>query len=431
MRKVIIPILFCLIPALAGAQQSSGTYRFTLEQCLDYALKYNYDYQSMKLSEEAKEDSYQQSKQERLPSVSASLSESLNSSKQNSSSWNGNYGVSASMPLYQGGTVTNTIEQTKLQKEQSAYQTSQYENQLTIQILQAFLTVLGNEELLKSQESLVKASEEQMKQGRVRFEAGQILESDYLLLNAQYASDKNNIVDTQIARDNSLLTLKSLLSIDPLQALEIVYPDTSAIGKMAMLPSQDYVIQRAMQLPDIKISDYNIDLAKLNVKMSKSGYYPSLNLNGSIGTGHADNYDNFGTQLSDRLSEQVGLSLNIPIYDRGRTRSKSAQSRIALKQAENDRKQTELNIRQTAVQEYQNVISAYNKYQATDIKQDAYEKTFEVYRAQFNAGSITAVDLLQQQNNYISALNDYIQAKYGFMLKRKVLDVYMGERVKM
>ena len=49
----------------------------------------------------------------------------------------------------------------------------------------------------------------------------------------------------------------------------------------------------------------------------------------------------------------------------------------------------------------------------------------------FSAGSITAVELLQQQNNYISAMNDYIQSKYTFMLQRKVLDVYMGEEITM
>ncbi|MDR1678676.1 MAG: TolC family protein [Prevotellaceae bacterium] len=430
MRKIFLSMLFVSLAVLAAGQQAP--YQFTLEQCLDYAFRYNYDYQSMKLSEEAKQDLYQQSKQERLPNLNASLSESLSSSKQNSSSWNGSYGLNASMPLYQGGSITNTIEQNKLEKEQAFYQTLQYENDLTLQILQAFLSVLGNEELLKYQSVMLKASEEQMNQGKIRFQAGQILESDYLLLNAQYASDKNNIIDTQIARDNSLLSLKSLLSMDPLQELDIIYPDTSAIAEMALLPTQDYALERAMQtMPSLKISNYNIDIAKTSLKISKSGYYPTLSLSGSIGTGHRENFDNYGTQLSDGLNEQVGLSLSMPIYDKGRNRSKVMQSKIALQQAENDRKQTELTARQTVVQEYQNVVSSYNKYEVSNGRQDAYFKSFEAYRVQFEAGAITAVDLLQQQNNYISALNDFIQSKYGFILQRKMLDIYMGEKIKM
>jgi outer membrane protein len=291
---------------------------------------------------------------------------------------------------------------------------------------------LGNEELLKYQEAVVKASEAQLEQGKAQFDAGQILESDYFLLEAQYATDKNNITDTQIARDNSLLTLKSLLSMNPLETLEIVYPSTDALENMAIIPNKNYVVEEAMNnLPELKISRYDIDIAEVGIKLSKAGYLPTLSLGASIGTGHNNDFSDFGSQLSNGLNEQIGLTLSIPIYDNSRTKAKVAQSKIQLQQAELQKKQTDLDIMQTVIQEYQNVISSYNKYQTTDVRQNAYLKTYQAYTAQFNAGAITAVDLLQQQNNYISALNDFIQSKYSFMLNRKILDVYMGKEIKM
>lgn len=432
MKKFVLGFMVLLWAGTAIAQNSvSADYHFTLEDCLNYAFGNNYNLQSMKLTEEAKEEAYNQSKMERLPSLNASLGENLNHSKDADASFVGSYGLNASMTLYQGGNISNTIKQNKLQKEQSFYQTSQYQNNLTIQILQAFLTVLGNEELLKYQEAVIKASEEQLKQGKEQFRYGKILESDYLLLEAQYANDKYNVLNTQISRDNNLLTLKSLLSMPATDNLQIISPDTTAIQLMGILPSVSEVLDQTNQtLPDLKISQYNIDIAKISLKMSKANYFPTLSLHGSVGSGHTD-YSDFGTQLSNRLNQQIGLSLSIPIYDNSRTKSKVTQSRIALQQAELDRKQTELDVRQTVVTDYQSVVSAYDKYQTTSIRQNAYSKTFEVYRAQFNAGSITAVDLLQQQNNYISALNDYIQSKYEFILRRKILDVYMGVQIVM
>ncbi len=433
MKKIVLGFIICFTAGVIQAQEPApAVHRFTLEQCLDYALGNNYNRLSMKLTEEAKEDSYDQSKKERLPNLNASLGETLSSSKSNSSSWNGNYGVSAGVTLYQGGNISNTIEQNKLVMEQSKHQTSQYENELTVQVLQSFLSVLGNEELLKFQHAVLTASEEQLKQGKEQLRVKKILESDYLMLEAQYASDQNNIVDTEISRDNSLLTLKSLLSMDPEENLQIIYPDTTALQSMALLPQRDYAMEQAMTtMPDLKISQYNVDIAQVGIKLSKSGYLPTISLNGSVGTGHNYDYSAFGTQLSNNLNEQIGLSISIPIFDKGRTKSKVTQSKIALQQAEYDQKQTELNVRQTLMQEYQDVVSALSKFKASDVKQNAYLKTFEVYRHQFNAGAITAVDLLQQQNNYISALNEYIQSKYGFMLKRKILDVYMGEKISM
>ncbi len=439
MKRYLLWIAAVLFPVMVMAQGTPASYQFTLEECLRYALDKNYNRQSLKLTEESRDVAYQQSKDERLPSVSASLSENYTNSKKNTTSTgattggstvNGNYGVNASMPVYQGGAINNTIEQSKLQMEQSTYQTSQFENELTIQILQAFLSTLGNEELLKYQRSVVEASKEQLAQGKEQFRVGNILESDYLLLEAQYANDQNNIVDTEIARINNLLTLKSLLSMDPSVDLQILYPDTSALTTMAVLPSQEYVSERTMAyLPDLKTSQYDVDIANTGIKLSKAGYYPTVSLGASLGTGHSD-FSNFGTQLNNQLNEQVGVTVSIPIFNKNRTKTNVTQSKIYLQQAELSRAQTELTVRQTVVQQYQDVVSAYNKFKVTDIRQNAYLKTFDAYRAQFNAGAITAVDLLQQQNNYISALNDYIQGKYGFMLKRKILDVYMGEPVR-
>ena len=438
MKKYVLILTTILLPMMATAQEIPAKYIFTLEECLQYAMDWNYNRQSLKLAEESSQVTYRQAKDERLPALNASLNENFTNSSKNTvngitsggSSIVGSYGVNASLTLYQGGAIKNTIEQSRLQMEQSAFQTSQYENELTIQILQSFLSVLGNEELMKYQSSVMEASREQLFQGKEQFRLGSILESDYLLFEAQYANDQNNIVDTEIARNNNLLTLKSLLSMDPATDLQIVYPDTSAIVGMSLLPKQIDVTERALNyLPEIKISQYNVDIAGVGVKLSKAGYYPTISLGAGLGTGHTD-FSNFGTQLNNRLNEQIGITVSIPIFDRNRTKSNVTKSKISLQQAELSQMQTELNICQTVTQEYQDVVSAYNKYLVTDIRQNASLKSFEAYRVQFNAGAITPVELLQQQNNYISALNDYIQSKYKFMLKRKILDVYMGEAVK-
>jgi outer membrane protein len=365
---------------------------------------------------------------ERLPDLSANVGESLNYSKSNNAAWNGNYGINSSITLYQGGGISENIKKSKLSAEQTRYLTKQYDNELTIQVLQAFLSALGNEELLKYQQAVLKSSEEQVKLGSERFRLGEILESDYLLLQSQFASDKNNIAETIIQRENSLLALKSLLSIEPLQALEIVYPNAESIEWMTLLPNEETVLASALaNLPDLHISRYNVDIAGAAEKIAKSGYYPTVSLAGGIGSGHWDGVSRFGTQLSDRFTAQAGVTVNIPIFDRNRTKSNVTQSRITLKQAELEEKQTELSLQQTILQEYHNVVLSRNSFETSTVKEKAYSASFATYRKQYDAGSITTVELLQQQNNYINALNEYIQDKYSFMLKRKILDVYMGQ----
>lgn len=430
MRKTILSLLAVMFTLPVAAQQEK--LRFTLEDCLDYAMGYGYTRQSKVLDEEAYEVTLDQSKLERLPNLSASGSESLSHTKDSSVSYNGSYSVNAGVTLYQGGAINKTIEQNKLYLEKSQVETAQYDNELTISILECFLTILKNEELMKYQRSVIEASEEQLSQGRAQFAVGAIIESDYLLLESQLASDKNNLFESEANLENNLLSLKSLLSMDISTPLDIIAPDTTVIEGMSDIPSETYVITRTKEtLPDLEILQYAVDIAHSQLKLARANQYPTLSASGSIGTGHSQNFKGYGSQLSDNFNQQAGVSLSIPIFSRGQTRANINRTKIALRQAELSQKQSELDIIRTVVQEWRNVHTALNAYRSASIKENAYRANFSTSRVQFNLGAITTVDLLQQQNNYISALNEYIQSKYSFMLQRKILDVYTGERIKM
>ena len=419
-------ILFLLMfPLAMYAQDNNKTLRFTLEDCLEYAFSNSYERQSMELSNKSQQLSYEQSKEQRLPSVSASLSEGF-SNNSSGSGFSGNVGINAGMPIYQGGQINATIQQEQLYCEQSALEIQRYDDDLSIQILQSFLTILGNQELLNYQKSVLNSSREAMKQGKRKYEVGAILESDYLLLAAQYASDTNNIVDTQMEIESNLINLKVLLSMNPMQELEIVSPDTAIINTLSSFPSLEESVAQSLEYsPNLKISNYNVEIAKQSLRIAKSSYYPTVNLSAGVNTGH-QNYRNIGEQLANQLSEQIGISVNIPIYNRGASKLRVQQSEIALEQQQLSYEQDMLSVRQNIVQEYQNMISSYNKYNVSKQTKDAYLKSFEAYNIQFQYSSITAVELLQQQNSYLNALNNFIQNKYSFILQRKILDVYMG-----
>ena len=421
-------ILFLILAPLVMNAQDTLSLKFTIEECLEYAFSNSYERQSMELSNKSQQLSYKQSKEQRLPSVNASLGESF-SNNASGANFSGNIGINAGMPIYQGGQINATIQQEQLSCEQSEIELQRYDDDLSIQILQSFLTILGNQELLNYQKSVLNSSREAMKQGKRKYEVGAILESDYLLLAAQYASDTNNIVDTQMDIENNMINLKVLLSMDPMQELEIVSPDTAIINSLASFPSLEESVEQSLAYsPNLKISNYNIDIAKQSLRIAKSNYYPTVNLSAGVNTGHY-NYKNIGRQLTTQLSEQIGVSVNIPIYNRGSSKLRVKQSEIALEQTQLSYEQDVLSVRQNIVQEYQNMISSYNKYNVSKQTKDAYLKSFEAYNVQFQYGSITAVELLQQQNSYLNALNNFIQNKYSFILQRKILDVYMGKGI--
>jgi outer membrane protein len=410
--------------------QEGQSYRFSLDDCFRFAVANSYERKSMELTGKSLETTYEQSKQQRLPNLSASVGQNL-SNNENGWSTSGNVGVGSSITIYQGGNINNTIEQNRLNLERNEVQLERYDNQLATQILQSFLTILGNQELLNYQLEVLNTSREQVKQGRVRHKVGSILESDLLLLEAQYYSDSNNVVDTRINIDNNLLDLKVLLSMNPTDELEIITPDTDNLDDLKeTLPSEEEAVSLAMEyMPDLRMSDYDIRLAEKSVDMARGNYFPSISANANVGMGMLSLDDNGNMKWYGTPTESAGISMSIPIYSRGQTKANVKKSRIALEQAQLDYEQSTLSVRQTVVQAYRNVLSAYNAYKVSQVKENAYSKSFNAYNIQYQYGTITTVELLQQQNNYLNALNSYIQNKYSLLMKRKILDVYMGQPI--
>lgn len=410
--------------------QESASYQFTLEDCIRFAFANSYERKSMQLTGKSLEATYQQSKLQRLPNLSASFGQNI-SNNENGWSSSGNVGVGTSVTIYQGGQISNTIEQNRLNLERNEVQMERYDNQTIAQILQSFLTILGNQERLKYLLDVLKTSGEQLRQGQSKYDVGLILESDFLLLEAQYYSDSNNVVDTRINIENNLLDLKVLLSMDPTDQLEIISPDTDNLdGLKASLPSEEEALSLAMDyMPDIRLSDYDIKIAEKSVTMAKGNYLPSVSANANIGMG-VFSFDGTGMkQWCSTPTESAGISVNIPIFNRGATKANVKKSQIALEQAQLDYEQTQLAVRQTVVQAYRDVISAYNAFKVSEVRENAYNKSFDAYNIQYRYGKITTVELLQQQNNYLNALNTYIQNKYSLLMKRKILDIYMGKSI--
>ena len=429
--KILASVFFASLVFSSMAQETSA-YRFSLEDCIRFAFTNSYERRSMELTGKSLETTYEQSKQQRLPNLNASVGQNF-SNNQNGWSTSGNVSVGSQVTIYQGGNINNTIEQNRLNVERNEVQLERYDTQLTTQILQSFLTILGNEELLNYQLEVLNTSREQLKQGRARYQVGAILESDLLLLEAQYYSDSNNVVDTRINIENNLLDLKVLLSMNPTDDLEIVSPDTDNLDNlMESLPKEEEAVSLAMDfMPDLRMSDYDIRLAEKSVDMARGNYFPSISANANVGMGVLSFDGDGNSKWYGKPTESVGVSMSIPIYSRGQTKANVKKSRIALEQAQLDYEQSTLSVRQTVVQAYRNVVSAYNAYKVSQVRENAYSKSFNAYNIQYQYGTITTVELLQQQNTYLNVLNTYIQNKYSLVMKRKILDIYMGKKIEL
>ena len=332
------------------------------------------------------------------------------------------------MTLYQGGAIKNNIEKSRIEANEAVSRTDQYDHNLIIKILQYFLNALSSEELLRFQKVIIETSEEQLRQGEEKYKVGTILESDYLILQAQKANDECNLLNSQINRDNALLNLKLALSMDPNAELTLVYPDTTDMEAMSAMPSVETAIQRTLDThPDIILAKSNIEVQRINEEITRAGRRPTVSASAGLSTGHR-NFDDFGNQLVDRFSQSLGVSMSVPIYDRGKTKTSLKMNEIQTKMSELDLQDAELKLRQTVAVECANVELAYRQYTVNEKRAKAYKAVYDAYNMKFKYGTITSVDLLQQQNNYIKAMAlRKLVATYVKMLNKYMPEDIEGE----
>ena len=434
MHKFVFIVGFILlIFSNIKAQESLEKKNFTLEECLQYAENHNFTLQSANINISSTELNLRQTKENIAPTISATASQSFNfGNYEKSIGWGGNYGINAGMTLFNGLSNANKIKQGQLNVEQSQLSLESSKNNIRVSTIQAFLAIMMNEDLLSYQQQVLIASKEQMDQGQQQLEVGQILESDYKMLQAQYMSDLYNIENTKHNIQSNYLTLKNLLSLDPAMDISISRPDSATIFKNLELPAFQELIDRSTNyLPELKMSENEITSAEYDVKIQKAGFYPTLSANAGISTGYNGSNltspnTGWGTQLWHGLGENIGLSLNIPIYQRSNVRNSVKLAEYRAEQVELENKETVYKVNQELQQSYIDVAKAQNDYIAAEAKKDAYLANYKTYKLRFQYGSVTAVDLIQQQTNFLNQLNQFMQAKYSYVLKRKILDVYMG-----
>ena len=433
MRNIVLASFIVLMFSCLIAQEDIGKQNFTLEECLQYAETHNFSLQSADINVSTSELSLRQAKENIAPTVSASASQNFSfGNYEKSVGWGGSYGINAGMTLFNGLSNANKIKQSQLNVEQSQLQLESNKNNIRVSVIQAFLAIMMNEDMLDYQQQVLESSREQMEQGKKQFDVGQILESDYQMLQAQYTSDLYNIENTKHNIQSNYLALKKLLSIDPNREIVISRPDSATLFKSLDLPSLQELIERSTNyLPELKMSENEITAAEYDVKIQKSGFYPTLSANAGISTGYNGSNlttpnTGWGTQLWHGLGENIGLSLNIPIYQRSNVRNNVKMAEYRAQQVELEQKETEYQVNQELRQNYLDVATAQNNYIAAEAKKDAYFANYKTYKLRFQYGSVTAVDLIQQQTNFLNQLNNYMQAKYSYVLKRKILDVYMG-----
>lgn len=430
-----IALLLCCFKLHAQDSTLIGTsIQWDLAKCIDYAKKNNIQINTLHLSQQLSQQEYLLARASRLPDLSASASQDFAhgnnySSVNKSSGFNtsGSYGLSSSVTLYNGHYINNNILQKNLAVQSANLSVIQQENDIVLQITQAYLALLLDKETIIYNADLVNTSRAQVKLQQQRYDAGSIARKDLIQLQAQQASDQYMLVSAQNTERGDLITLKQLLLLPTDVKFDIVRPDTLAMPTDSIYPFPNAEQTALKTRPEVKNGELNVKIAQYDVAKASAGNKPSLVAGGSLNSGYNSGQGSiFNNQLNNNFNQQLGFTLAVPIFTKRVVKTQVEEARIAVEQAQLNLKNTRVTLSQTVERAYINVQNAQSQYKAAGEEYKYSRESYRIANEQLKVGVANTVDFLLQKNQFVQAQQAFTQAKYNVLLTLKIYDFYRG-----
>jgi outer membrane protein len=438
--------LFCCLKLKAQDSTLMGkTIKWDLVQCIEYAKKNNIQINTLRLSQLTSQQEYLLAKAARLPNLSGSATQDFEHSKSISGrvdnngnvigagsgfTASGSYGLNSSVTLYNGNYINNTILQKNLAVQSANLSILQQENDITLQITQAYLAILLDKENIIFDTDQVSTSQAQVKLEQQRYDVGSVARAALIQLQAQQATDKFTLVNAKNAERGDILTLKQLLVLPSDVDFDIVKPDT--IVRIDTVTAFHETEKIALtNRPEVKNGELGVKIAQYDVDKARAGYKPTLTAGGSLNSSYVSGQGSFPNQLNNNFTQQVGVTLAVPIFTKRVVKTQVEEAKIQVDQAQLDLRNTRITLSQTVERAYINVENAKSQYDAA-LEEYTYNKeSYRIASEQLKVGVANTVDFLLQKTLFVQAQQAFIQAKYNELLTLKIYDFYRGIPIKL
>lgn len=440
MRQLtIITLLFVTTCSFAQS-------KWTLRQCIEYAMKNNIQIKQKIIDNQTAETQLSTAKLSRLPDLNASFNQNFNFGRsasrtgviedQNSS--NTGMNISSTIPLFTGFRISNQIESYKWSVKAALSDLNKVKEDVALNITSAYLQVIFNRELGKVAIEQSKLSNEQVERTSSLVAAGKLPESELYESQATKAKDESEVTRLNSQLQLSLLDLAQLIELEKVEGFDIEAPqaDSMLISEMGNISDVENTFNTAvLNRPALKAAEYRMEEGKRNISLAKSDYYPTLTFGANYSNGYYYSYNlpagvynpDFNSQVKNNGQSAVGLTLNIPIFNRFATRNRVKmavmESEIRKINYENARKSLLKDIQQA----YYNAIAARDKYRSAQKSVEASEMAYSFAKNKFEAGKATSYEFNETTNRRVKSLSEQVQAKYEFIFRCKILDFYNGK----
>ncbi len=475
MRKLII-ICFSLLFSIAGFSQNK---KWTLQECVQYALDNHITIKQTQLDEETAAIEKKDAIGNYLPTLNANASNSWNSGLtqnittgvlENQTLRNSSYSITAGIQIFNGFRNKKSLDRAELSRIAADYNIAKIKDDTALSVALAYLSVLLNKENLKTVVSQNAVTKEQIARTQELVDGGVLPSGDLLEIKATDASEYQRIVSAENAVTISLINLAQLLAFDDYSTFDIEDSAYSIIGESILDTTPEVLIEKAKESRyDLKIVEQNLEIAKKDLEISKTSLYPTLsgffNYNtresGAPTINRFEDPDNpvsisenptaivggtnqsvfalipniiaeegdptpFTDQLYLNDGISYGVQLSVPIFNGFSTRNSIKRSEVNVRRSEFQSEQARLNFESAVYQAYTDAKAAKESYEAAIVALNSQELAYEYAKLRYDVGRTNAFDFSQSKQRFDNAQIELTRTKYDYIFRIKVLELYFG-----
>ncbi len=464
--------------------------KWDLPRCVNYALANNISIKQADIDSRTAKLTLDQSKWTQFGTATGATALGFNfgrSINQTTNIYSNVEGVSQYYQLNVGVTLFNwfalkrAVESNKYSYDAQVVNIDKIKNDVTLNVAAAYLAAL----LAKQQVTLAKTkldlTEQQLTNTRRLVDAGSVPELNAAELEVQFATDTASVITAQETYDIDNLQLKAILNLDAAAPFDLDTPpvETIPLEPIAQLQPDIVYALAVNSFPQQKMNDLRITSAEKYVDYNRGRLYPTLSAYGALGDNffndlrHVDYqttsallpgsyalnntpvpseqypvyypsvnpvyssqpfykaFQGYGEQLSNNFGQQVGLQLNIPIFNGNSQRTNYKKAQLNVATAKLTKESDLMTLKQNIYQAYYNAVASLEKFEANKKAVVVAEKSYDLSTKRYNIGMLNTIDYLTNQNNLFTARINVLIAQYDYVFREKVLEYYKGLGIKL
>lgn len=429
-----IALLFILSLGFSAHAQVKN---WTLEECVEYALKNNISIKQSELDLKISDIEKLEALGNFLPNVSGSANYGINTGAninpttnqfENKSFRSASANVNTSINLFNGLLNWKNVQRVKLNKMANTYRLDKMKDDIALSVANSYLQILFNKEQLKVLINQNKITKENLIRTNELIQAGTLAAGDIYDLNATDASQEQQIIVAENTLVISKLALAQTLLLEDYANFDVAVQEMDIPKTEILLQTPQAIMQKAKEVVnDIKIAQANVDVSKKDIEITRAAYLPTLAGFASYNTRWSETIPiGFVDQLSLFDGTNIGLQLNVPVLNGFSTRGRVQRSKINQEKSKLVLNQADLDLERTVFQAYNDLKTAKATYEAALKTLEARKFAQGFSKERYDVGLLNSFDYSQALLAYENAQSEVLRAKYDYIFKIKLLEFYFG-----